>query len=106
MALRDEELLTADILQALPLDPARFRPGTMFRPLFDAARAALAQDRLIPAAAGGCRRPCEIRLGEGVDLRSLGTPDQHGVLCGPTGQGEIAHGLIPESATPRRFPYL
>ena len=34
--LRDEGLLTADALQALPLDEARFPAGSMFRPLFDA----------------------------------------------------------------------
>ncbi|HEX9520551.1 MAG TPA: hypothetical protein VF940_30760 [Streptosporangiaceae bacterium] len=106
MALRDEELLTADILQALPLDPARFRPGTMFRPLFDAARAALAQDRLIPAAAGGCRRPGEIRLVEAANLRALVTPDQLGELCGATGQVEFAHESITDSATPMLCRYL
>ena len=39
--LRDEGLLTAEVLQALPLDAARFPPGSMFRPLFDAVHEAL-----------------------------------------------------------------
>ncbi len=34
--LRDDGLLTADVLTALPVDAARFPPGSMFRPLFDA----------------------------------------------------------------------
>ncbi len=48
--LRDAGLLTVPALTALPLDPARFPPESMFRPLFDAVRAALAHDALIPAA--------------------------------------------------------
>src|SRR5271169_1508613 len=51
--LRDEGLLTADALQALPLDAARFPAGSMFRPLFDAAGDALTAEALIPAADGG-----------------------------------------------------
>ena len=43
--LRDEGLLTADALQALPLDAARFPAGSMFRPLFDAVGDALTARR-------------------------------------------------------------
>ena len=53
--LRDEGLLTVEVLQALPLDATRFGPETMFRALFEAARAALTQDEMIPAADGGYR---------------------------------------------------
>ena len=51
--LRDAGLLTVPALTALPLDPARFPPESMFRPLFDTVRAALAHDALIPAATPG-----------------------------------------------------
>src|SRR6202012_3652395 len=50
--LRDAGLLTVEALTALPLDPARFPPGSMFRPLFDVARDTLAAEPLIPAADG------------------------------------------------------
>jgi hypothetical protein len=53
--LRDAGLLTVPALTALPLDPARFPPESMFRPLFDAVRAALAHDALIPAAGSSPR---------------------------------------------------
>ena len=36
--LRDAGLLTVPALSALPLDPARFPPGSLFRPLFEAVR--------------------------------------------------------------------
>ncbi|HXP57210.1 MAG TPA: hypothetical protein VN847_19745, partial [Streptosporangiaceae bacterium] len=48
--LRDAGLLTVPALTTLPLDPARFPPESLFRPLFDAVRAALAREPLIPAA--------------------------------------------------------
>ena len=51
--LRDDGLLTVDVLPTLPLDAARFPPGSMFRPLFNAVRAALAAEPLIPVAGGG-----------------------------------------------------
>jgi methionine synthase II (cobalamin-independent) len=48
--LRDDGLLTVEVLTTLPLEAARFQPGSMFRPLFDAVRAALAAEPLIPVA--------------------------------------------------------
>ena len=43
--LRDDGLLTVEVLTTLPLDAARFPPGSMFRPLFESVRAALAASR-------------------------------------------------------------
>ena len=51
--LRDEGLLTVDVLTALPLDAARFGAGSMFRPLFDAVGEVLVAEPLIPVAGGG-----------------------------------------------------
>jgi hypothetical protein len=69
--LRDAGLLTVPALTALPLDPARFPPESMFRPLFDAVRAALAHDALIPAAG-----PRDGSYGAGVtDAGSEAAPD-------------------------------
>ncbi len=63
--LRDEALLTADILLAMPLDPARFPPGSMFRPLFDSVREAIVGGRFIPDNAGGYQTPATTRLPNG-----------------------------------------
>ena len=104
--LRDEGMLTIDILQALPLDVARFAPGTMLRPLFDAARAALAQGALIPTSSGGYRAAAEVRLAGENGLRELLTPDQLGELCGVPGQLAFADGSITESGTPLLWRYL
>jgi hypothetical protein len=103
--LRDEGLLTADILQALPLDAARFPPETMFRALFDAARTALSRDRLIPAADGyRCAR--EVRLARGAGLRELLPPDLLGELCADPGPVDFVHDSITEIGTPLLWRYL
>jgi hypothetical protein len=103
--LRDAGLLTVDILQALPLDAGRFPPETMFRALFDAARAALARERFIPVADGyRCSR--EVRLARGAGLRELLPPDLLGELCAAPGPVAFVHDSITESRTPLLWQYL
>ena len=104
--LRDGGLLTVDVLQALPLDTARFPPETMFRALFDAARAALVQDKFIPAAAGGYRCAREVRLARGAGLRELLTPDLLGELYADPGPVAFVDDSITESRTPLLWRYL
>ena len=78
--LRDDGLLTVDVLQALPLDAARFQPRTMFRPLFEAVRAALARDQLLPLTGGGYGGATEVKLARGSGLSQLLRPEQLGAL--------------------------
>jgi hypothetical protein len=104
--LRDGGLLTVEILQALPLDAARFLPETMFRALFDSARTAVVQDRLIPAAAGGCHCAREVRLARGAGLRELLTPDLLGALYADPDPVAFVHDSITESRTPLLWRYL
>ncbi len=104
--LRDDGLLTVDVLQALPLDAARFQPGTMFRPLFDSVRTALAQDQLIPLAGGGYGAAGDLKLARGAGLRELLRPAQLGVLYGAGQPLAFAHELITENRTPLLWQYL
>jgi hypothetical protein len=104
--LRDDGLLTVDVLQALPLDPARFQPGTMFRPLFDSVRTALAAEELIPVAEGGYGAAGELKLARGAGLRELLLPDQLGVLYGAGQPLAFAHESITENRTPLLWRYL
>ncbi|HEX3387860.1 MAG TPA: hypothetical protein VHT94_02375, partial [Streptosporangiaceae bacterium] len=69
--LRTGGLLTGEVLQALPLDPARFAPGSMLRPLFDVVRAALTDEDLIPAAGGGYAAARNLKLASPGDLAEL-----------------------------------
>ncbi len=104
--LRDEGLLTAEVLQALPLDAARFGPDTMFRALFESARAALGQEEMIPAADGGYRCARQLKLANGAGLRELLTPDLLGDLCGEEGTIAFASDSISEIETPVLWRYL
>lgn len=104
--LRDAGRLTADILQALPLDAARFQPETMLRPLFESARSALTCDPLIPVGTGGYRTAEQVRLADGPGLRELLTPDQLGELCGSADPVEFVHESVSQVRTPQLWQYL
>ena len=104
--LRDEGLLTAEVLQSLPLDAARFGPETMFHALFEAARSALCQEEMIPAADGGYRAARQLKLASGAGLRELLTPDLLGDLCGEEGPIAFVSDSISEIRTPELWRYL
>jgi hypothetical protein len=103
--LRDDGLLTVDVLLALPLDAARFQPGTMFRPLFESVRMALAQEELMPVAGGGYGAAAALKLARGAGLRELLVPDQLGVLYGAQAFS-FARESITENRTPSLWRYL
>jgi hypothetical protein len=104
--LRDSGLLTVDILQALPVDAARFPPGSMFRPVFDSARNALIEGKLIPSAAGGYGCAREVRLASGAGLRELLAPDLLGELYEAPGPVAFVHESITENGAPLLWRYL
>ena len=104
--LRDEGLLTAEILQALPLDAARFGPETMFRVLFESVRGALGRDEMIPAADGGYRSARQLKLASGAGLRELLTPDLLADLCGEGGTIAFVADSISDLGTPVLWRYL
>ncbi len=104
--LRADGLLTVEVLQALPLDAARFAPGSMFRPLFESVREALCQAELIPAAGGGYRAAADLRLARAADLPGLLDADQLGTLYGAGGPAWFTDESITESGTPVLWRYL
>ncbi|MGH3286385.1 MAG: sacsin N-terminal ATP-binding-like domain-containing protein [Streptosporangiaceae bacterium] len=104
--LRDEGLLTADALQALPLDAARFPAGSMFRPLFDAAGDALTAEALIPMAGGGYGVAVDLLLADRPEVLGLLDPGQLGVLCGAGRPVWFADAAISERDTPSLWRYL
>jgi hypothetical protein len=104
--LRDEGLLTADALQTLPLDAARFPAGSMFRPLFDAAGDALTAEALIPVAGGGYGVALDLLLAGRPEVLSLLDPGQLGELCGAGRPVWFADAAISERGTPTLWRYL
>jgi hypothetical protein len=103
--LRDEGLLTADVLTALPLDAARFPDGSMFRPLLDAVDEALVTEPLIPVADGGYGVTVDLALGDS-GVRALLTPGQLGELCGAGRPIRFADESVSEHLTPVLWHYL
>ena len=104
--LRAEGLLTVDVLEALPIDPARFPPGSMFRPLFDSVREAVAREELIPVFAGGYGAASDLRLAGDQGLAGLLDPERLGLLLGAGREVSFASELITESGTPALWRYL
>ncbi|HTX28071.1 MAG TPA: VOC family protein [Streptosporangiaceae bacterium] len=107
--LRVSGLLTVDVLEALPIDPARFPPGSMFRPLFDAVRSAMVGQELIPAApfaAGGYRSAEGLRLASDPGLPGLLDPERLGLLFGAGRDLFFASELITPAGTPVLWRYL
>ena len=104
--LRDAGLLTADALQALPLEEARFGDGSMFRPLFDAAGDALTAEALIPMTGGGYGVAVDLLLAGRPEVLGLLDPGQLGVLCGAGRAVWFADAAISERDTPALWRYL
>jgi hypothetical protein len=104
--LRDEGLLTADALQALPLDAARFPAGSMFRPLFDAVGDALTAEALVPAAGGGYAPAVDLLLAGSAEVLGLLDPGQLGALSGAGRPVWFADAAVSERRTPVLWRYL
>jgi len=104
--LRDEGLLEPGALQALPLDAARFPPGSMFRPLFDATGDALTAEPLIPVAGGGHAVAVDLLLAGGPEVLGLLDPGQLGALSGAERPVWFADPAISERDTPVLWRYL
>src|SRR6266566_1667344 len=99
--LRDHEMLDAEVLRCLPLDPIRFANGTMFAPLFEETRKVLLDEPLIPKADGGYIAGRQAALARTQELRGLLSVVQLTQLLGRTEQvhwvtGEITHDRTPE----------
>jgi hypothetical protein len=104
--LRTSGLLTVGVLPALPLDPARFAPGSMLRPLFDAVRTALTEEDLIPAAGGGYAAARNLKLASPADLGELLSPGQLGALFQADHPLAFAQLLRNEDQSPALTRYL
>jgi len=103
--LRDEGLLTVDVLTALPLDAARFGADSMFRPLYDAVGEILVTEPLIPVAGGGYGVTVDLALGR-PEVHELLDPGQLGALAGADWPIRFADESITEHLTPVLWHYL
>lgn len=70
-ALKSQNLLDISALQSLPIERTKYPEGSMFAPLFDAVRTALASNPLLPRAGGGWTAAKNARLARTQELREL-----------------------------------
>lgn len=104
--LRDKNLLTVDVLEAMPLDASRFKEESLFRPLFEITRDALANEQLVPSAEGGYCAAKELKLARGTGLRDLLSGDQLGRLYGDVSCRGFAQEYITSDRSPKLYEYL
>ncbi len=103
--LRAGHWIAAEVLEALPLEAGDFPPGSMFRPLFDIVRDALASAEFIPVA-GGLRAAADVRMAADAALHPLLSPDQLGAVFAVGLPLFFAHPGITEHRTPVLWRYL
>lgn len=104
--LRDDDLLTVDVLRALPIDTARFAEDTMLRPLYESVRSALASQPLVPVLNGGYGQAGEVILTREAGLRRLLRPAQLAALTGTGPPARFADAAITPDGTPLLWAYL
>lgn len=100
--LRDNDLLDANALECLPLDPTKFTEGSMFVPLFDAVRNALHTEPLLPRHGGGYAPAHSAKLASSQELRELFAPAQLASLF--DAEAELA--WLSSDITRNRMPVL
>ena len=81
-ALKSQNLLDVAALQSLPIERTKYPEGSMFAPLFDAVRTALASKALLPRAGGGWTAAKNARLARTQELRELFDAKQLAALLG------------------------
>ena len=81
-ALQSQNLLDVAALQSLPIERTKYPEGSMFAPLFDAVRTALAAEPLLPRAGGGWTAAKNARLARTQELRELFDSRQLAALLG------------------------
>jgi hypothetical protein len=105
-SLRNFGVLDTGALCCLPLDRARFSEGSMFAPLFDAVRNALASEPLLPTFGGGYASAKSVRLSRTQELRELISPSQLTALFGEGKESFWLSEAITQDRTPGLRQYL
>lgn len=102
LGLRGMGLLNVDALHSLPLDRVMHEDGTLFNPLFETVRTALASKALLPRFGGGHVAGRTARLSRTQELRELLSASQLTTLL----QSEERLQWLSEEITQDRTPVL
>jgi len=104
--LRDNDMLDTAALSCLPLERTRFGEGSMFSPLFEATRTALASEPLLPRFGGNHVPANRARLARTNELRALLNPSQLANLLGHDADIFWLSGDVTPDRTPELRQYL
>lgn len=104
--LRDLRLLDVAGLETLPLRPADFPPGSMFRPIFDRTREALRTQPLLPAHDGEFVAGNQAKVARSAELVELLTPAQLQALLGASTRVAWLSTAISEARSPDLYRYI
>ena len=104
--LRDNDLLDTDVLNCLPIDPAKFSEGNMFAPLFEITKQVLMEEPLLPRHDGGYVPASQAKLARGQELRDLISPEQLANLSCYEGTLSWISADISQDRTPELRTYL
>lgn len=104
--LRDSEMLDSSTLRCLPLDRAKFPEHSMFAPLFDAVRDALASEPLLPRFKVGYVAAVQAKLARTQELRELFSSTQIGALYSAGGQLAWLSSDITQDRSPELRQYV
>jgi hypothetical protein len=104
--LRDHELLSPEALCCLPLHKAKFPPGAMFAPVFDAIKQAFLSEDLLPCSDGSYAAAPRLRLARTDELRGLLDRTQLATLFGIKGELAWLTGTISQVRTSELRDYL
>ena len=96
--LRDDGMLDVSALRCLPLDREKFPEGSMFEPLFAAAREALLAEPLLPRFDGGYVPASRSKLARTQELRELFSPQQVALLFGTDEATWLTGDITPDRA--------
>ena len=103
--LRDRNLLTIGLLEALPINSVDFKPESMFFPVFAQVRDALKTQDLLPTHDGEFVSAGRAKLARGAALRKLLSHDQLRDLLGVDESHWLAD-AITHDRTPVLWSYL
>jgi hypothetical protein len=104
--LRDHDLLDTPVLRCLPLDQTKFAANSMFSPLFEATKATLISEPLLPCFDAGHVAATGARLARTQELRELLTPTQLTALFGDKQDLHWLSEDITQGRTPELHRYL
>jgi len=74
--LRDQKLLSVDVLQCLPINRLSYKDQSIFEPLFETTKDLLISESLLPNYGGNYTSASNAKLAKSQDLRELFSPIQ------------------------------